>query len=272
MQHYLILDGYNLIHRSKSGFQKGEWHIVFNFFRSLRPLIEKFLPVTNVIFTLEGHPKRQKDLLESYKGNRVASTDDFSKQKNLIIELLKQLPIQLLKLEDYEADDAVYSLLNRINLKENNVHATVVSSDSDFIQLLQSTDFDSKAVKLFNWRTDQYVTAPEYNYVNWKSLRGDSTDNIPRCDGMSEKKALDIINDKSKFQTLMQNENFSKQFLRNQDLIKLKNVSDAEWSDRFETQKQYNFDTVKKRFTEFDFQSMIKDASWEKWIKTFKVL
>lgn len=61
-------------------------------------------------------------------------------------------------------------------------------------------------------------------------------------------------------------------FLRNQNLIKLKNVSDAEWSDRLETQKQYNFDTVRKRFTEFDFQSMIKDASWEKWIKTFKVL
>ena len=40
----LLLDAYNLIHRARSGFKSGDFPIVYNFFRSLRPLIEKFDP------------------------------------------------------------------------------------------------------------------------------------------------------------------------------------------------------------------------------------
>ena len=43
----LILDGYNLLYRARySGMNKGDDSTIFNFFRSLRPLIEKFDPDT----------------------------------------------------------------------------------------------------------------------------------------------------------------------------------------------------------------------------------
>jgi len=36
----LFIDAYNLIHRARSGFTKGDYPVVFNFFRGIRPLIE----------------------------------------------------------------------------------------------------------------------------------------------------------------------------------------------------------------------------------------
>ena len=40
----VLLDAYNLIYRARSGFTRGDFPVVYNFFRSLRPLIEKFDP------------------------------------------------------------------------------------------------------------------------------------------------------------------------------------------------------------------------------------
>ena len=57
----LFLDAYNLIHRARSGFTKGDYPIIYNFFRGVRPLVEKFDP-THVYFVLEGNPKFRKQL------------------------------------------------------------------------------------------------------------------------------------------------------------------------------------------------------------------
>ena len=54
----VLFDGMNLIHRARSGFMKGEDAIVFSFFRSLKPLVEKFQP-DKAYFVLEGRPKHR---------------------------------------------------------------------------------------------------------------------------------------------------------------------------------------------------------------------
>lgn len=85
----LILDGYNLLYRARySGMNKGDFSTIFNFFRSLRPLIEKFNPDT-AYFVLEGMPKKRLELLSEYKGQReYHNKDNFSQQRRDIIEIL----------------------------------------------------------------------------------------------------------------------------------------------------------------------------------------
>ena len=56
----LILDGANLMHRARSGFATGDYFVVYNFFRGLRPLVEQFKP-TRVYMALEGHAKARYD-------------------------------------------------------------------------------------------------------------------------------------------------------------------------------------------------------------------
>ena len=51
----LLLDGYNLLFRARSGWKQGDNPIVFNFLRSFRMLVGKFNP-DRVYFVLEGRP------------------------------------------------------------------------------------------------------------------------------------------------------------------------------------------------------------------------
>ena len=161
----LVLDGYNLFHRARSGFTKGDYPVVFNFFRSLKPLVEKFEP-TRVYITLEGEPKRQLAMLPSYKANRIVDRTteegekkhlalvEFHRQKDIIIDLLeKHFPLSVLQHPDFEGDDVIYNVVKNASAA---VDFVVVSSDSDFTQLLQ--DFHN--VRVFNKITNAYVEAP----------------------------------------------------------------------------------------------------------------
>ena len=79
MKNILLLDGYNLIYRARySGMNKGNHSTVFNFFRGIRPLVEKFNPDI-AYFVLEGTPVQRLNLDPNYKGQRVYNDkDDFN--------------------------------------------------------------------------------------------------------------------------------------------------------------------------------------------------
>jgi len=135
----LLLDAYNLIHRARTGFMSGEYPIVFNFFRSVRPIIEKFDPDL-VYFVLEGRPEFRQELSGgNYKSNRVSLDDSFHRQKATIINAIKSyFPFVTIRHPKFECDDVIASLAAYHARKDDKV--TVVSSDSDFIQLLNHFD------------------------------------------------------------------------------------------------------------------------------------
>ena len=83
----LLLDAYNLIYRARSGYLKGNFPVVYNFFRGLRPLIEKFSP-DKVYFVLEGRPEFRIQLNNAYKANRSNNDRHFHEQKAQIISIL----------------------------------------------------------------------------------------------------------------------------------------------------------------------------------------
>jgi len=125
----LLLDAYNLIYRAKSGFTKGEYPIVYNFFRGIRPLIEKFDP-DKVYFVLEGDPKFRKQLSSGeYKSNRPKQGRSFHEQKATIINLIKNcFPFETVRHPDLECDDTIATYASLHARKGHDV--TIVSSDS----------------------------------------------------------------------------------------------------------------------------------------------
>ena len=133
MKKVVLLDGYNLMYRARySGMNKGEYSTIFNFFRGLRPLIEKFDPDL-AYFVLEGAPKKRLAADPDYKGQRVYNNDDnFSAQRKTIIKLLQEFfPIQLVKHDDFECDDVIGFLADKHKVNDK---VTIISSDTDFIQ------------------------------------------------------------------------------------------------------------------------------------------
>ena len=81
--------------------RKGPHSTIFNFFRSLRPLVEKFSP-DEAFLVLEGMPKKRMLLSEDYKGTRVHTNEDnFKEQRRQIEKLLERFyPVNLVRQPD----------------------------------------------------------------------------------------------------------------------------------------------------------------------------
>lgn len=271
----LILDGHNLMHRARSGFQLGNFNVVYNFFRGLKPLIEQFKP-TRVYFTLEGQPKRQEAMLETYKANRVidVSTEagekkfkslaDFHRQKDDIVGMLcTYFPVSVVQHDDFEADDLIYNVIKNAS---SAIQFTVVSTDTDFIQLLQQ--FEN--VKLYNPVTKDYVSAPDYDYVTWKALRGDGSDNIPAI--VTEGEALALMDEPERLKAFFKDDGMRALFSRNYELIHLKAWDEEETKLMRSSSPNKCWDDVKWAFGRMEFKSMTKESYWSKFVATFDPL
>ena len=237
--------------------------IVYNFFRNLRPIIEKFSP-DKCFFVLEGHPKFRYDLFADYKANRIIKVaakqetqDYFLKSKDIILPLLSYLPITLARAADYECDDVIGTLCE--NMKEEDL--TVLSNDSDYIQLLQRSYSN---IQIYNPITKSNLEAPSYPYVAWKCLNGDKSDNIPGL--LKPKKALDAITQPEFFKKFMEVEENRANFNINRQLIEFKSVPEDE-INIFEGSR--NFLSLKEEFAIMKFESIINEKSWEKYKSTF---
>jgi DNA polymerase-1 len=267
----LILDGYNLLYRARySGMNKGDFSTIFNFFRSLRPLIEKFNPDT-AYFVLEGMPKKRLELLSEYKGQReYHNKDNFSQQRRDIIEILWEFfPISLVKHPDYECDDVAAHLAKEHD--DGNTEVTIVSSDTDFIQLISDT------VKVYNPVKKDYVEGTEYDYVMWKALRGDSADNIEGFSGIGDKRAKAIVENEEKLEDFLNKDDNRTKFEMNLNLISFHDLVDDNEVENikfFQTPFAPKWDNLKQLFKDkYNFNSMVKtDKSWNNYINTFDKL
>ena len=269
----VIIDGQNFLHRSRAGLQVGQFNIVFNFFRGLRSLLQQLQP-TRVYFTLEGHPQKRHELFPEYKANRkidlnnekkVQELENFWRQRDLILELLKEhFPLNVVRHPNFEADDVIFNL---IESSWKSIPWIVVSSDSDFTQLLENYDH----VQIYNPMKKKYVERFD-DYVIWKALRGDPSDNIPGLPKIGDKRALELVQDREKLRELLSDSTMLALFERNVNLIKFERWTEEE-SLLFQSSLPIkNWDVVKRKFEEWEFKSITDEPAWSKFIATFDVL
>lgn len=272
MDKALFIDGHNQVWRACVKFGAvqpdvpDEIIFTFNFFRNLRPLIEEFQPA-KCFFVLEGHPQFRYDLFADYKANRIIkqaskqeSNERFLKTKDIIVPLLQHLPITICGAADYEADDVIATLCENMQTED----LTVLSNDSDYIQLLQR---GYPQIKIYNPIKKSFMEAPTYPYVAWKCLNGDKSDNIPAL--LKPKKALDTINSPELFQKFMSVEENRANFSVNRQLIEFRSVPVEDISLK---EGVKNFDALREAFSEMKFESIVNEQSWNKYCKTFDCL
>lgn len=279
----LVVDGFNQLHRARSGFTLGDYPVCFNFFRAFRALVEMHRP-TRVYFCTEGHPRRRYELLPEYKANRrielptdgspldpevakkLSELESFFRQAHLIIDLLsKHFPVSVVRHPDYECDDVIYNLIKRSSTA---IPWIVTSNDSDFIQLLG----EFPHVRLYNPITKSFVEAPPFDYTTWKALRGDGSDNIPGLSGIGDKTAEQLVNDPDRLRSLFENKALSEQFSRNYDLIRFPTWSDDEAMKMTSSAPVRDWEAVAATFDSWLFKSFLKDKTWEKFKSTFDTL
>lgn len=261
----LLLDAYNLIYRAKSGFLKGDNPVVYNFFRGIRPIVEKFNP-DKVYFVLEGNPSFRTDLNDAYKANRVSSDSSFHDQKAKIINMVKHcLPFTTSRHPDLECDDTIATLV-KIHCEKGD-KCTVVSGDSDFIQLLNV--FEN--CEIYHPIRKVFIDKPDYDYVLWKALKGDATDNISGIPGCGDKTATKLIKDPVLMKEYLQKDNRMTIFERNVHLIRLVDFShDMQKYEKHDGTADWEM--LADIFDEMEFSSMLKEKTWNKYVNTFSNL
>lgn len=262
----VLLDGYNLIYRARySRMNKGDHSVIFNFFRSVRPLIEKFNPDL-CYFVLEGRPTKRLNIDPDYKGTRTYhDKDNFSHQRKEIIRMIKEyLPFVTVRHSDYECDDVIGYLCSEKH-KDDNV--TIISSDTDFIQCINET------TEVYNPVRKCFLEKTEYDYVSWKALVGDKSDNIIGFNGVGNKKAQKLLSDENLMNEFLLVENNKEKYDKNVFMIKLHDLSEESKEFEISKKNKFNWEELKKEFINFEFNSIIgKEKSWNNYIKTFNLL
>lgn len=266
----LAIDFMNQAHRARSGFQLGPAPVVYNFFRQFKALVDQFKP-SRIYIALEGRPVHRYEAMGDYKANRKVEADDprakelekFFKQKDVIVDLLKNhFPVSVVRHPTSECDDTLANLIRR---SSSAVPWVLVSSDTDFIQLLQEHD----NLRIYNPVQKKFVEAPDYPYVMWKALRGDPSDNIPGVPGIGDKTADKLASDPELLAEFITRPDVQPVFTRNYELIQFKEWSPEEVDLMTSSSPAKDWQAVKNVFEGYGFNSMVKDESWHKFTSSF---
>ena len=261
----LLVDGYNMLYRARSGWAKGDNPIVYTFFRSFRAAVNKFKP-DRVYFVLEGKPIKRLAMMKEYKAQRVYhDKDDFHRQKRLVINILKEsFPVHVVRHPYYECDDVLAELAT---VTHKNDECIVVSSDTDFYQLLQSHE----SIKLYNPIRKKFIEKPECDYISWKALRGDSSDNIEGFRGIGDKRAALLLEDEGAFQAFLATGDNAEKFNRNCEMIRFHDLG-SDLDDLERSDVEFNDEKIKNLFSDMKFFSITNEKFWPKFVETFQNL
>jgi DNA polymerase-1 len=147
-------------------------------------------PKTNIRKRLELYPE--------YKAGRKPAPPDFYEQVPVLHELLKAFGWPLYEMDDYEADDIMGALATQASKK--GIETLLVTSDLDMLQLI---DGDVKVYALKKGLSNIDLYSPKSfeakygirvdQFLDLKSIKGDSSDNIPGVPGIGEKGAVELL-------------------------------------------------------------------------------
>ena len=202
----LIFDGLNHFIRSFAAVpvqnEDGE-HVggLYGFVSSMATIAKRLQPTRIIlVFDGKGSTKQRKAIYEDYKSNRAVrdtlnrtkgfeNTQDESeamkRQFKRLYEYLLLLPVDILLFDGTEADDIISYVTTKL---DNEVY--ICSTDKDFYQLITDRIKVYNPVKKEivdkNIVLERFKTSPQ-NFVYYKSLMGDGSDNIPGITGVGPK-------------------------------------------------------------------------------------
>lgn len=147
-------------------------------------------PKTNIRKRLELYPE--------YKAGRKPAPADFYEQVPILHELLDAFGWPLYELDDYEADDIMGALAVQARAKD--IETLLVTSDMDMLQLINNhvhvyaLKTGLSNIELYNPKSFEakYGIGVE-QFLDLKSIKGDSSDNIPGVPGIGEKGAVELL-------------------------------------------------------------------------------
>jgi DNA polymerase I len=136
----------------------------------------------------------RNEIYPEYKANRQECPPELAQQMPYFREFCTAMGLPVFELPGFEADDVIGTLVKRLN--NQGVVTTIISADKDLCQLVSGSVvvkdtmrdkiFDAAAVK------EKFGVLPD-QMIDYLSLTGDSSDNIPGLKGVGPKTAVQLL-------------------------------------------------------------------------------
>src|ERR1041385_3710135 len=209
----ILLDAYSLIYRAFHALPamsttSGEVTNAVYGFTSMLAIVLASRPEFAIAAFDLGKPTFRSVEYKEYKAGRRAMPDDLRPQMEMVRQVLESFSIPIYGVEGFEADDVIGTLAR---IAEERGHAvTIVSGDLDCLQLVSES---VEALVPRRGITDTFVYGPEqvrprYGFeppqlIDFKALRGDTSDNIPGVPGVGDKTAAKLVQDFGTIEALL---------------------------------------------------------------------
>ncbi|HSD85135.1 MAG TPA: DNA polymerase I [Anaerolineae bacterium] len=207
----LLLDGHSLAYRAYYGLplydqsgrprfstSQGEFtNAVYGFASMLLKVWNEEQPDYIAVAFDKGRTFRD-DKFADYKATRAKMPDELTPQIDRIMQLVKAFGLPAITAEGYEADDILGTLAKRA--ARDRLEAIIVTGDSDAFQLIgprikvftsgrmyqETILYDEALIK------ERFGLTPP-QLIDFKALKGDTSDNIPGVKGIGEKGATQLL-------------------------------------------------------------------------------
>ncbi len=219
MKKLLCIDGNSILNRqfygirylsTKDGFPT---NALFGLINVITREIDSLSPdYAAVAFDLKAPTFRHK-MYDAYKAGRHATPEALLQQMSPAKDICRAMGFSVLELEGYEADDILGTLASMAEQAAENgeeIEAYILTGDKDSLQLISP---NVKVLLASNMETTVYDDAKffekygvhAYQYVDVKSIMGDSSDNIPGVKGIGEKGAFKLIAESGSLDAIYEN-------------------------------------------------------------------
>lgn len=199
----VIFDANNLAHRVRHSYSLSnnglDVSVTYGFLNVLAATVRKYNAKSILVLWDDRVPEYRRELMPEYKANRShdddESYDDFLRQVHELEQILPLLGVFSARLTGCEADDAIY---HATRILSSDYRKIVVSSDMDLAQCVcyHTQVYNPHKDELISRDNFQQVVGVQpYEYLTYKCLIGDSSDNLPGCPGIGPVKAQKLIGD-----------------------------------------------------------------------------
>ncbi|MBN1619225.1 hypothetical protein JW890_00740 [candidate division WOR-3 bacterium] len=212
----ILLDAFSLAYRSYFALQKAELRapdgresgVVYGFLQTFLSLKKTFAS-HDIIAVFDGKkPSFRKEIYPEYKSNRQKMPEALSEQIESLATGLPKFGCPVLRMENFEADDIIASLVKAYGSREE---ILIVTRDKDLAQLVRKgvsliypdkygrwDMMDEKKVKV------KFGVEPS-KIMDYLILTGDSSDNIPGVPGVGPKTAVNLLQESGGLDNLVEN-------------------------------------------------------------------
>lgn len=208
----LLLDSNSLMHRayhalpnlkSTKGLYTGA---IYGFLSILLKIIKEQNP-THIAAAFDLHgPTFRHEMYTEYKATRKPMDEELRQQVEPLKELITAMGIKIVSMQGYEGDDILGTLSKRFD-----DDCVIVTGDRDSFQLVSPT------TKVF-WTKKGVSDIEVYDvdrllqdgftvqqFIDYKALRGDTSDNVPGIPGVGEKTAKQLLEQFGSLENILAN-------------------------------------------------------------------